>query len=125
MRLLLFGNPALAMDSLALEVGRALAKDGHETVHLENPLDLLEEDLSRAVILDVAVGVDDVRLLTDVDKLVLGRLCSLHDFDMAYFLKLLKAMGKLGDVRIVALPQGMDAEEAIIGVRRLISEIDL
>lgn len=122
-KLLLFGNPALAMDSLALKVGAALEQEGYETLHLENPLGLLDLDLAEYVILDVAYGVTEVKLLTDVDKLVLGRLCSLHDFDMAYFLKLLNALGDLDEIRIIAIPLEMSEQDAIVGVRKMLETL--
>ena len=60
MKLLLFGNPALATDNLALRVGKLLAKDGYETLYLENPLGLVDLDLVEYVILDVAYGIKEV-----------------------------------------------------------------
>ena len=121
MDILVFGNPALAIDNLAVRVGKRLAEEGHTVRHLENPIELLDLDLSQHIILDVAVGIDDVKLIGNVDRLVLGRLCSLHDMDMAYFLKLLRQLGRLDTVRIVALPQGMDEEEALGKARKLLS----
>jgi hypothetical protein len=123
LKILVFGNPALPSDNLALKVGETLKKDGYDVVHLEDPLGLLKLNLSDAVILDVAEGVQDVTLLTDVDKLVLGRLYSLHDFDMAYFLKLMKQLGKLGTVRIVALPRMTDVPQATESVRALLAAL--
>ena len=105
MKLLLFGNPALPLDNLAVKIGKMLEQEGCEILHLEDPLGLLDLDLSQYVILDVAEGIAEPKLITDADKLILGRLCSLHDFDMAYFLKLLTELGKLHSLRIVALPQ--------------------
>jgi len=123
MKLLLFGNPALPSDNLAIKVGKGLEKDGHTILHLENPLGLLELDLNDYVILDVAYGIEKVILIDDVDKLVLGRLCSLHDFDMAYFLKLLRRLGKLKKVRILAIPQGMTVTKALPAVRSLLHNL--
>jgi hypothetical protein len=123
MKLLLFGNPALPSDNLAIKVGKGLEKDGHTILQLENPLGLLELDLKEYVILDVAYGIKKVTLIDNVDKLVLGRLCSLHDFDMAYFLKLLRRLGKLEKVRILAIPQRMSAPKALLAVRSLLHNL--
>ena len=123
MKLLLFGNPVLSVDNLAVNVGKELEKDGYETLHLENPLGLLDLNLTEYVIIDVAYGLKDVKLIESVDRLVLGRLCSLHDFDMAYFLKLLKQLGKLDAIRIVAIPQDMPVADAVLSVRGLLHNL--
>ena len=122
-KIIVFGNPALPYDNLALKVGEMLRKEGFSVQHLDDPLELLKIDFARCVILDVAYGIDAARLLTDVDRLVLGRLSSLHDFDMAYFLKMMKQLGKLGAVRIIAIPQGLGAQEAAVQVRVLLAKI--
>lgn len=123
MKLILFGNPALEMDNLAILVGKELAKKGEEVLHVENPLQLADLKLEEYVILDVAEGIREPMIIESVDKLILGRLCSLHDFDMAYFLKLLKELGKIDKIRIIALPQRMRLEEALTGVSALLANL--
>ncbi len=123
MKLLLFGNPALPEDNLALKVGKLLEGKGHGVLALEDPLGLVDVDLAEYVILDVALGTDEPRLLEDVDRLVLGRLSSLHDLDMAYMLKLLKELGTLGTLRIIALPQHGEAETLLPKVERLLRKL--
>ncbi|RKX63164.1 MAG: hypothetical protein DRP42_07935 [Tenericutes bacterium] len=121
MKLILFGNPAIQSDSLALKVGEQL-KGNYDTTHLGSPFDLLtriENDPSffdDAVILDVAHGIDEPKLFQDLDRLHTIRLGSLHDFDMAFFIKLLNRIGRLEPPRILALPVGMGVEEAAAAV---------
>jgi len=122
-KLLVFGNPALAIDNLAVRVGKALQQEGFDVLHLEDPLGLSQLKFEEYLILDVAEGITEPRIITDLDKLVLGRLCSLHDFDMAYFLKLLKATGKIENVRILALPQQMALEDAVAAVKTVLDKI--
>jgi Ni,Fe-hydrogenase maturation factor len=73
------------------------------------------------IILDVAEGITEPKIITDLDKLLLGRLCSLHDFDMAFFLKLLKELGQVSTVRIIALPQRMEVAEGVFAVEKLLT----
>ena len=54
---------------------------------------------------------------------MLGRLCSLHDFDMAYFLKLMKQLGKLESVRIIAIPPSLAEAEATRAVITLLHNL--
>lgn len=124
MKLLACGNPALSLDNLAFAVADALADDladaGVGVERITDPLQLLEHDLADCVLLDVAYGITEPALLTDVDRLKLSRLVSLHDFDVAYFLKLLKELGKLDALRIIALPVEMPLEAARPAVQRLL-----
>ncbi|MBR9693159.1 hypothetical protein GOV07_04505 [Candidatus Woesearchaeota archaeon] len=122
MKLLVLGNSALSFDNLALKVGGAL-KPEHEVIHLENPLDLLEHDLEQAVIIDAAMGVKEPRLIEDLDRIKLGNLCSLHDFDMAFFMKLLKRIGQLDQVRIIALPMHATVEEVLPKVQDILHNL--
>jgi Ni,Fe-hydrogenase maturation factor len=121
MKLLVFGNPALAIDNLAVKVGEELNKQGHDVTHLENPIALFDLRLDDYVIIDVALGIEEVTLLADVDKLVHGRLCSLHDMDMAFFLKLKKALGEHENVRIIALPQQGTVDQVLPSVQTLLA----
>lgn len=126
MRLILFGNPAIESDALAPRVGKELG-DEFDILHLVSPFELLQrlEDEPKlfddAVILDVAYGIDEPKLFQDLSKLRTIRLGSLHDFDMAYFLKLLHAIDRLEPPRILALPVGMPIESAKAAVKSILT----
>ena len=123
MEIVVFGNPSLSIDNLAIKVGKELQKTGIKVLHRENPIELADLSLDECVILDVAEGIDEPRIIENVDRLVLGRLCSLHDFDMAYMLKLLKELGTLGTLRIIALPQHGEAEALLPKVEELLRKV--
>jgi Ni,Fe-hydrogenase maturation factor len=59
------------------------------------------------VILDTVQGTPDVALVEGggIDELILSPRGSVHDFDLAFQLRYLKKLGKLGDVTIVGIPQ--------------------
>lgn len=124
-KIYVLGNPAYEPDSLAIKVGEEL-KDEHEVIPLETPFDLLnmiEKDpelFKEAVILDVATGIQEPKLFRDLNKLRTIRLGSLHDFDMAFFMKLLKAVDKLEDPQILAIPIDMDLEAAVKAAQALL-----
>lgn len=125
------GNPTYEPDSLALKVGEALEEEGFEVIPIDTPfilLDKLDENpkmLDEGVILDVAYGIKEAKLFRDLDKLRTIHLGSLHDFDMAFFLKLLKAADKLSDPLILAIPIDMKLEHAYKEVHALLSTINL
>lgn len=99
-----FGNPKLPTDSLALELAQELEIPGVEFIACLSPEELCEHNAKELWIMDVARGINKVTLLSDISKLKTAKLVSLHDFDLAYFLKLMEKMGELPEVKIIALP---------------------
>ncbi|MFH1400289.1 MAG: hypothetical protein ABIH41_02110, partial [Nanoarchaeota archaeon] len=104
----------LAGDSMARNVAKHL--EGVELVHCRSPDLLLEED-GKFVILDVVKGIKEPMVLQDIEKLKTTKMVSLHDFDVAYVLKLLKEMGRLQDIRIIGVPDKGDPEKIAKKVR--------
>lgn len=106
MRVLVFGNPLHKEDSLALKVAKELEKDFKDVQFI--PFDTaedLEEQGTEPIILDVAKGISEPQLL-HLSDLEVQKSYSLHDFDLAWNLKLLKKLGKIKDATIIALPYG-------------------
>jgi len=118
-----FGNEFVDEDSLAVAVGRKLASESDlEIIECHQPDDVMEfysgED---CYILDVAEGIDTVRVIHDIDDLEAPKLCSLHDFDLGFFLKLLKKMGTVDKVKIICLPMRADLDSVRQEVLDIIS----
>jgi hypothetical protein len=80
MKVYVFGNEYVVGDKRAIEV----AKD-----------------------VDTVQGIQDVTLLERdiIDKLTLGPRGSVHDYDLAFQLRYLKKLNKLGDVTVIGVPQ--------------------
>src|SRR5215203_5520396 len=59
------------------------------------------------VILDTVQGIEDVTLVEGdrINGLTLPPRGSVHDFDLAFQLRYLKKLNKLGEVTIIGLPQ--------------------
>ena len=114
MKILVFGNPLIKEDALALQILPQLQKIFPEIEFKEfESTESLENEGEELKILDVVKGIDKVLELDDLDKLSLGKIYSMHDFDLAYNLKLLKKMGLIKKVEVLCLPMGMSEEEAI------------
>jgi Ni,Fe-hydrogenase maturation factor len=112
--LLCFGNPYLDEDNLALQVADLIVKDkikGLEVVKCIQPDEILSYTDKDFMILDVAQGAKCVTLIDDIDRLKSSSLCTLHDFDLGFFLKLMKETGKLEKVRIICIPQKGDVKK--------------
>ncbi len=73
----------------------------------EQIMDFLGHDF---IILDVAVGIKEPCLITDLDQIKYGKKITAHDMDLAAFLKTLKELGQLDSVNIVALPNDKKPE---------------
>ena len=103
---LCFGNPYMGEDNIAVELARELNIKGYEFRILTNPDDiLLYKDQETIIILDVFNNIDDVIVVRDVDELKRNRIYSMHDFDLGFFLKLMKNAGKLKNIVIIGIPQ--------------------
>lgn len=118
MNLYVFGNEYLAQDSMARRVSEHL--QGIDIVHCHSPEELLEADEEIITILDVVVGITKPIVITDITKLKTRNLVSMHDFDLGFFLKLMKELGQEKHVRIIGVPQAGDAKALAKDVEKLI-----
>ena len=110
MKVFCFGNEFLENDSLAKEIADELVIDDVEFIKCDSPDEIFLEE-GRIVILDVVEGIDDVMLIEDINKLSDDGICSLHDFDLRYFLKLKDKIGQIDNIKIIGIPMKGDKEE--------------
>jgi len=119
-KIFVFGNLLVENDSLALKVAERLKGQvkGIEFEAVES-LDDVEkkEDL---YIMDVAFGIEKVQWIKDLEKLETKQPVSGHDFDLAIELKLLKKIGRIGKVKIVAIPAEYDLNKAVEEVKEML-----
>lgn len=106
MKIVCLGNEFVAEDCFAKEVGALLSKD-FDVVNIKDSFELMGivSEGSDFVLLDVAQGLDEVKVLRTGD-LRADSITSAHDFDVAYVLKLLEK-----DVRIIGIPMSGDLEK--------------
>jgi hypothetical protein len=109
MKVYIFGNEYVAVDKRALEVARELEDtiEGISFVFVKPNEDVPFVNERHVVILDTVQGIQDVTLVEGdgIDGLTLSPRGSVHDFDLAFQLRYLKKLNKLGDVTIIGLPQ--------------------
>lgn len=109
MKVYVFGNEDVAEDRRALDVAEKLAGtlEGVSFVPVKPNEDVPFANEKRVVVLDTVQGIRDVALIDgeNIDKLVLSPRGSVHDFDLAFQLRYLKKIDKLGEVTIVGIPQ--------------------
>jgi len=116
-----FGNPIVEEDSIALKVAERLKGKVKEIEFrlLEGPEELPEgEDL---YIMDAALGIEKVEVLQGLDSLKSGKIFSGHDFDLAMELKVLEKAGRIGEVKIIAIPMDYGLRKAAREVKRILT----
>lgn len=122
MKIYCFGNEFLEDDSLAKEIADEIKIEGIEFIKCNSPEELfLEED--QINILDVVEGISEVILIEDINQLRENNLLSLHDFDLGFFLKLMKGAKQIKKVKIIGIPVRGDKEEIKKGVMNKIKDI--
>src|SRR5215203_966654 len=109
MKVYVFGNEDVSEDSRAIEAVEKLdhAIAGVSFVFVKPNEDVPFVNESYVVILDTVDGIRDVALIEgdETDALILSPRGSVHDFDLAFQLRYLRKLDKLGDVTIIGVPQ--------------------
>ena len=110
MKVYIFGNEDLKEDGLAFKVAKKL-KNKIEKVSFIKVMpnaDLPFTDEKFTVIMDTAFGIDEITEITDLDNFKLSSSSTVHDFDLAFQLKYLRKIGRLGRVLVIALPMNKE-----------------
>ena len=124
MRILVFGNALVKKDSIALKLVPQLKKKfkGIEFVEFDSA-ENLEEEGPELTILDVAEGIEKVTVVNDLEELEARKTYSMHDFDLAITLKILKKIKAIDSVKIIAVPADYSVKKAFEGASKIISSL--
>ena len=114
MKVYVFGNEDVPGDRKAIEAAQKLdhAIDGVSFVSVKPNEDVPFVDEGHVVILDTVHGIRNVTVIEgeEIEDLILSPRGSAHDFDLAFQLRYLRKIGKLGDVTIIGVPQEGDVD---------------
>jgi len=102
-KLYVFGNQYLKEDSFAIDVAKELKRE-IEVVFCDSPEALFDSE-EEIVILDVVKGIEEPIIINDLSLLKTRKMLSLHDFDLAFFLNLLKEMDHNKKFKIIGIPE--------------------
>ena len=111
MKISVFGNPDLKEDNAAIKLIPSLKKKYPEAeIRVEDPSGGLEpaEDW---LIVDACEGIDKLTEFEDLDKFESLRRVSVHDYEVVMELKLLKKLGKIKKLKIIAVPGGITPKQ--------------
>ena len=123
---LVFGNPQVENDSIALKVANALKgskSNGRFSFEFVNSPEELQSYGRNLLIMDAVQGLDRVELIQGLDKIRLSPRLSTHDFDLSFNLKLLEKTKKVDNVSIIAIPQEYQVQAAVYSVERLLKKM--
>lgn len=117
-KILVFGNPQIEKDNLSLKFLPKLKKTfpGLQFKQFD-PTESLEHQGKNLVIIDAVEDINNIKVINlknqqDFEKLHLPKSYSMHDFDLAYNLKILKMLNKIDSVKVIGIP--MYGNEKII-----------
>ncbi len=98
----MLGNPILEEDSIAIKIANILKNEMNEyTFIYYDPAEPLPQE---PIFLDVSPDVKKVELIDNVEKLQEPKAYTLHDFDLALLLKIMKEIGKVKNIKIIVVP---------------------
>ncbi len=110
--LYVFGNEYLESDSFAKEMAEEL-KEKARITSCTTPDLLLDAEEEEIIILDVIKNVKETTVITDAAQLKINKLVSMHDFDLAYFLELMKQLGMAKKIKIIGIPESGDKKKIV------------
>jgi Ni,Fe-hydrogenase maturation factor len=117
----IFGNPMLDFDNLPIRLAPKLRKLFPEIDFVvTDPSENIEPIDGELTIIDTVEGAKKVTVIDDLEKLETQKIYSLHDFDLAFNLKLLQKIGKLKSIKIFGVPMEGDEEEILEQLAQLI-----
>lgn len=122
MTIFICGNPLLPEDNLPIRLMPELTKQFPDLdfAYLD-PTENLKPENGEIYIIDTVKDIDRVMLIDNIDQIQLDRIVSLHDFDLAFNLKLLFKIGKLNKVVIFGVPDKIEDSLALEQLKQLIS----
>jgi Ni,Fe-hydrogenase maturation factor len=114
MKILVFGNPLLKQDSLPLKLLPKLKQKFPNIEFKEiDPTEDLDKQGRHLTILDTIKGIDKVTTITSIEQLHANKIYSMHDFDLALNLKLLKKLNKIDSAKIIGIPMNISEDKAL------------
>lgn len=112
--ILVFGNPLVEKDNLAIKLLPKLQKSFPNIpfIHLD-PTENLDQFGEELTVIDVVENIPGPIIIKEINQLAIQKIHSMHDFDLAYNLKLLEKLGKLKKITIFGLPTSMNEDKAL------------
>lgn len=120
----IFGNPLLPFDNLPIKLASKLKKRFPEiNFIIQDPNENLRPEKKELTIIDTVLGLKEVTVFNDLNKIQLDKIYSAHDLDLGLNLKLLQKIGELKKITIFGVPQNINGQIAFKQLSKLISNL--
>ncbi|MFC1722541.1 hypothetical protein ACFL0V_00210 [Nanoarchaeota archaeon] len=121
---LCFGNPHIKEDSLALDIADYF--HNHPLPDIEFIKCIAPDEVMSYIdkdfwILDIVSNITEPTLITDIDNLSNQPAISLHDFDLGFFLRMMKEMHKIENIKIIGIPSTADIKILITDIKKILT----
>jgi Ni,Fe-hydrogenase maturation factor len=124
MKIYVFGNPDLKMDSLPIRILPELRRKFPQIeFEIKDPNEEWENLPEELVIIDTTIGIEKITIFDSLEKFAPAPRVSMHDFDTLANLRYLKKLGKIKKVKIIGIPYDIKKSEAIKKISKIISEM--
>jgi hypothetical protein len=121
LKILVFGNKLLRNDRLPITMMDELQKEFPDIEFQEfDTVEDLHKEGKSLYILDTIEGIEHVITITEIDQLITDKIYSVHDFDLAHNLKLLRKAGMIEKVMIFGIPMAMKKGRALKELKKII-----
>ena len=123
MKVYVVGNLLVKQDSLPIRLLPKLKRElpNIDFVEFDPTEDFPKE--KQLIIVDTVLDIKRVILLKDINKIQLNKVCSLHDFDMGYNLKLMKKFKLIDNVWIIGVPEKISEKKAVQQIKEVITNL--
>ncbi len=123
----IFGNELLDFDNLPIKLVPELKKNFPDINFIiqdpnENTKPSKDGEL---VIIDTVINTNEIIIIKDIEKLETSPIYSMHDFDLAFNLKLLKKIGQLKKLTIFGIPPKLNKKKTLNQLKNLIANMTL
>ena len=110
----IFGNPLLDFDNLPIKLIPDLQKEFPQiNFIIQDPNENLQPDSEGGlIIIDTVIGIDEIKIIHDINKIQQDHIYSMHDFDLGFNLKILKKIGKIKQICIIGVPSNINEKKA-------------
>ena len=121
---LCFGSEDVKGDEIAFSVCKELVGnvDGVRFVRCDTPMDVVGYSATENLfIMDAVRGLKEVSVFESINDFRRTKSVTAHDNDLGLLLRVLTEMRMLPEVKIIGIPIGSNASEAVEGVRSILS----
>ena len=98
-----FGNEYIEQDSLAKRLASCIGTRLN-IVYCTSPEQILDSEEKEILMLDVVKNIRKPIIIKDASQIKSSKMISLHDFDLGFFLNLMKALGIKKKIKIIGIP---------------------